>query len=201
MNKTGQLEERQAATDLVHRIRHGDDQAETELVKRYTRGLRFLLHRRTRDPQAAEDLLQETWAIALKKLRNDGLHEPGRLVGYLRGIASNLALNENRRLQRQKTTVDSRIIELIPDDSFNPFRQVSRAEVCRQVHQLLEELEVDRDREILTRFYVHEEDKESICGQLGLDRVHFNRVIYRARQRFRKSIEPLARREQFHVVN
>lgn len=201
MNDATHSEERQTANDLVSRVRNGDLAAEAEMIERYSRGLRFLLRRKTRDPHLAEDFLQETWAIVLVKIREKGLDNPGRLAGYLCGIANNLALGEMRRVNRQRTTVNSEMVALIPDDSSNPFRNVSRAEVCTQVSKLLDDLKKERDREILKRFYVREEDKESICSVLGVDSVHFNRVLYRARQRLKSVIEAADRRSQFRVVN
>ena len=44
---------------------------------------------------------------------------------------------------------------------------------------------VPRDREILRRFYIDEEDKDSVCRQLGIEPEHFHRVVFRARERFR----------------
>jgi RNA polymerase sigma-70 factor (ECF subfamily) len=134
------------------------------------------------------------------KIRGNGLDNPGRLAGYLCGIANNLALGEIRRVSRQRTSVNSEIVELIPDESSNPFRHVSRAEVCKLVHGFLDDLKKDRDREILKRFYVREEDKESICRRLDVDGVHFNRVLYRARQRLKVAIEASDRRSHFQVV-
>ena len=49
------IEERKAATDLVSRIATGDRVAETAMIERYSRGLRFLLRQRTRDFELAED--------------------------------------------------------------------------------------------------------------------------------------------------
>jgi len=192
--------ERKAAILLVRSVQNGDNRAETEIIERYTRGLRFLLRRKTRNPELAEDLLQETWAIALVKIRNGGLTDPGRLAGYLCGIAKNLAANELRRVTRQRTSVNSEIVDLIPDNSSNPFRLVSRAEVCKQVSKLLDSLKKERDREILKRFYVQEEDKESICSFLDVDSAHFNRVLFRARQRLKAAVEVAERRSQIHIV-
>jgi RNA polymerase sigma-70 factor (ECF subfamily) len=200
MNDADHIEERQAATALVKLVKGGDRGAEAEMVERYSRGLRYLLRRKTRDVELAEDFLQETWAIALVKIRGNGLDNPGRLAGYLCGIANNLALGEIRRVSRQRTSVNSEIVELIPDESSNPFRHVSRAEVCKLVHGFLDDLKKDRDREILKRFYVREEDKESICRRLDVDGVHFNRVLYRARQRLKVAIEASDRRSHFQVV-
>jgi len=201
MNDVNHNEENQVASQLVNRVQNGDQAAETEMVERYSRGLRFLLRRKTRDAQLAEDFLQETWAIALIKLRKKGLNNPGRLAGYLCGIANNLALGERRRVNRQRTSVNSEIIALIPDDSSNPFRHVSRAELCNQVQSLLDNLKKERDREILRRFYVKEEGKDSICKRLDIDGLHFNRVLYRARQRLKSAIEATDRRKHFRVVN
>ena len=200
MNDAAHIEERQAATELVKLVKRGDRGAEAAMIQRYSRGLRYLLRRKTRDVELAEDFLQETWAIALVKIRDDGLDNPGRLAGYLCGIANNLALGELRRVNRQRTSINSEIVDLIPDESSNPFRHVSRAEVCKLVHGLLDDLRKERDREILKRFYVWEEDKQSICNGLGVDSVHFNRVLYRARQRLKSSIEASERRSQFKVV-
>ncbi len=201
MNDATHNEERQVAANLVTLVKQGDRAAETEMVERYSRGLRYLLRRKTRDTNLAEDFLQETWAIALVKIRDNGLDKPERLAGYLCGIANNLALGERRRVNRQRTSVNSEIVALIPDESSNPFRHVSRAEVCKQVRGLLENLTKERDREILERFYVREEDKESICKRLDVDGIHFNRVLYRARQRLKSVIEAADRRSHFRVVN
>jgi DNA-directed RNA polymerase specialized sigma24 family protein len=96
-------------------------------------------------PQLVEDFLQETWLVALAKIRNDGLEDPGRLAGYLCGIANNLVLSDARRVDRQRTTVDSDIVDLIPDETSNPFRHLSRAEVAGQVRGLPELSQADRE--------------------------------------------------------
>ena len=201
MNDASHNEERQVAESLVTLVKQGDRAAETEMIERYSRGLRYLLRRKTRDTTLTEDLLQETWAIALVKIRDSGLDNPGRLAGYLCGIANNLSLGEKRRVNRQRTAVNSEIVALIPDESSNPFRHASRAEVCKQVRSLLDDLKKERDREILKCFYVREEDKESICKRLGINGVHFNRVLYRARQRLKSVIEAEDRRSHFRVVS
>jgi len=51
------------------------------------------------------------------------------------------------------------------------------------------ELDGDRDRELLFRFYIAEEDKERLCEELGLTSLHFNRVLFRARQRYKELYE------------
>ena len=194
------IEERKAATDLVSRIAAGDRVAETAMIERYSRGLRYILRRRTRDPELTEDLLQDTWAVALERLRGPSLEKPERLAGFLSGVARHLALNENRKSGRQRTSPHSDFIEAIPDDESSPMLQASRAEVAGHVRRLLAELSQERDREILNRFYVRELDKATICRQLGVDDSHFNRVLYRARQRLRDLVLREGARSRLRVV-
>jgi RNA polymerase sigma-70 factor (ECF subfamily) len=46
-----------------------------------------------------------------------------------------------------------------------------------------------RDRTILVRFYLNEEDKEIICRDLKLTPMQFARVLHRARGRLRQLLE------------
>ncbi len=60
------------------------------------------------------------------------------------------------------------------------------------VRQVIGELKTERDRQLLLRFYLAEDDKEQICSDLGLSSLHFNRVLFRARQRFKVLLEQTA---------
>lgn len=178
-------DEQTVAADLVARIAGGEPSAETELWNRYSRGLLFLLRRRTGDPDLADDLRQETFRIALEKLRTGGLDDPARLAAYLRGIAVNLVTGDWRKRVRRKTSTDSEIVAEAGDDRSNPMDEASRQQIAAAVAGLLDELGVTRDREILRRYYVDEADKAQICGELDISQTHFNRVLFRAKQRFR----------------
>lgn len=63
------------------------------------------------------------------------------------------------------------------------------------MRRVLAELPSDRDREILFRFYIAEDEKDSICRDLGLTSLHFNRVLFRARERYRELYEETTRGE------
>jgi RNA polymerase sigma-70 factor (ECF subfamily) len=192
--------EARASADIVERIRRGDTGAETELWERYCRGLLFLLRRRTHDPDLAQDLRQETFRIALEKLRKDGLDDPEKLAAYLRGIAVHLVSGDWRKRSRQNTRADTEVIEQVADTRSDVQTSVSRLELAELVKRLIEELGVERDREILLRFYIREEDKESICTELAITPLHFNRVLFRAKQRFRALLLREERRGKIRLV-
>jgi RNA polymerase sigma-70 factor (ECF subfamily) len=162
--------------------------------------LLYLLKRRTRDAELALDLRQDTFRIALEKLRSSRLEEPERLGAYLRGVALNLLIAQRRKDTRRATTVDSEAIETVADETGGPFENVSREQVRNAVVALLRELGTERDREILTRLYLKEEDKETICAALDVDAGHFNRVLFRAKQRFRDLLARAERRSKLRLV-
>jgi RNA polymerase sigma-70 factor (ECF subfamily) len=193
--------EAQLSTELVKRIGQGDRLAEEELVRRYQRGLIYLLRRRTGDPQLALDVAQETFRIAIEKLRRSPLEQVERVAGFLRGTALNLVSAEVRKNARRATTADSDAVDLAADDSAGPFDNVSAEQVQRVVRTLLNELPVQRDREILIRTYLEDEDKSSICEALGVDSAHYNRVLFRAKQRFRELLMSAASQRRLRVVS
>jgi RNA polymerase sigma-70 factor (ECF subfamily) len=193
-------QEARIAADLVARIGQGARDAEDAMVRRYGPGLLYLLKLRTRDSELALDLRQDTFRVALEKLRTGPIDEPGRLAAYLRGVAVNLFIAHKRKDSRRATTADWEAVEAAPDEGAGPFDHVSREQVSRAVGVLLEELGTPRDREILTRFYLKEEDRASVCAAVGVDSAHFNRVLFRAKQRFRELLVRAERRGRLRLV-
>ena len=171
---------------LASRIAAGDLTAEEELVRRYSRGVSVLLRRATGDRMLAEDLHQETFRLCLDKIRRGELREPEKLSGFICNIARNLAVESFRRASRMGKRVGIEAAESLADSRSSQFSQLLEAEKAKVVRQVLRELHPPRDREVLYRFYVAEEDKARICEDLGLSSLHFNRVLYRARERYRE---------------
>lgn len=74
----------------------------------------------------------------------------------------------------------------LPSPEPTPLESVLRSERAVIVRRVLAEMASERDRQILFRFYVAEDEKDEICNDLGLTSLHFNRVLFRARERFRQ---------------
>lgn len=176
----------EAYDSLVGRIRSGDRRAETELVRRFSRAILFILRRRTGDDEGARDLFQETFIVALRQLRDGQLQDPGALPAFMRQVALNLARGEGRKSERRQTDNDLEAIERAADAAMSAQATLEREERIRLVRQLIADLPVPRDRELLLRYYVTDEDKDTICTALGLGTEHFDRVLHRARRRLRE---------------
>lgn len=174
---------------LVQRILAGDRSAEEDLVHRYRCGVAVIVRRIVWDSFATDDLCQETFRIVLEKTRQGDLREAERLSGFICGVARNLAIEYLRRTRQMASLEEVEETSLVSDHVPDPLSTLLEEEKLKAVRQVLQELTTMRDREILRRFYLLEEDKDRICASLGLSSLHFNRVLYRARERFRELYE------------
>ena len=175
------------------RIRAGDPEAESELVSRYGRGVSMLIHRSSSDSSAVDDLYQQTFQIALEKIRRGDVREPEKLSGFIVSLARNLVIDHFRKTASRRTTGPSEGIEAA-DPAPGPLESLMTVERAALVRRVLSILPSERDREVLFRFYLAEDEKDAICRDLGLSSLHFNRVLFRARERYRELYEETATR-------
>jgi RNA polymerase sigma factor (sigma-70 family) len=173
--------------ELCQRIQASDRKAEALLVARLQPGLRLILHRATGgDLELARELCQEALVILIKRLRSAGLNDPSELAAFAAQTARNLAIAHRRKDARRRTQPDSEALDIAPDPSLGQPEQVDIGKLGSIVQYLLDQLPTDRDRSILRRFYLHDEDKGAICRDLSLTELAFNQVLFRARNRFRE---------------
>jgi RNA polymerase sigma-70 factor (ECF subfamily) len=151
-------------------------------------GLRALILRRVRDPEVAADILQDAAVTTLEKLRMGEIARPENLGGYLYRVALN-HLRNHRRKDRSAVSSADALDELPASESDTDWERVRGRQWAAAARRMLDEMPVARDREVLVRFYLDDEDREAICRELGLSEEHFNRVIFRARNRFRELVE------------
>ena len=151
-------------------------------------GLRALILRRVRDPDLAADILQDAAVTTLEKLRSGAIADLQNLGGYLYRVALN-HLRNHRRKDRSTMSTAHGLDELAAPESDVDWENIGEPQWSTAARRMLEKLPVARDREILVRFYLDDEDREKICRELQLSEEHFNRVIFRARNRFRELIE------------
>lgn len=184
------------AADLVSRIRAGDRKAEAELVERYGRGVSMIVRRTARNATVGDDLYQETFRIALEKVRQGDLRESEKLSAFICSVARNLVIEFYRRTARQESLTE------IAEADFPQYSAPSQLEALLQkektdiVRRVIHEMPTDRDRQLLFRFYIVEDEKEQICADLGLTSLHFNRVLHRARERYRELYEKAVSRRK-----
>jgi RNA polymerase sigma-70 factor (ECF subfamily) len=179
-----------ADADLAERIRQGDSAAEAELYRRHGAGVKQILVRVTGgDFALADELCQEALIVALKRLRNEPLNDPRQLPAFVAQIARNLAIAERRKQGRRQTSTGSEELEAAVDEAPGQVVAVEVQGMAAAARSVLRELKSGRDRSLLVRDYLRDEDKESICRDLGLAESVFNVVLFRARKRFRDLLQ------------
>ncbi|MEM8981440.1 MAG: sigma-70 family RNA polymerase sigma factor [Pseudomonadota bacterium] len=186
-NSHGEL----APAELVARIQSGDSASEAALIRRYSRSLMTMLKQRTGDIQRAEDVHQDTFYIVLERLRSPerSLEDPSKVAAFIHRTAEYVLIGEYRKESRRQTYADSEVIEQSRDPRSGQLERLIDSESQRAVRELVLTLNNERDRELLYRFYILQQEKPLICEVLSLTSVHFDRVISRARKRFRSLVE------------
>lgn len=175
----------ETAAQLATAIYQGDRKAETLLVERYYKPTLFILERKSGDPELARDLCQEALCIMLERLRSQPLDEPEKLSGFLHSIAINLHIADVRKAARRKTHNDHELMQRVSDPSQNQLRQLLRERASTAVRTMIAAMDNVRDRKLLHGYYIEERDKIDLCAELDLTERHFDRVLFRARQRFK----------------
>lgn len=175
-----------AQPDLVARIASGDRTAESEFVQRFERGVRALVRRHCRpgDP-VVDDLVQDVLAGVIERLRAGAINDSAALPGYVQAAAVYATTAEYRRRRPIQSVA---AIENLADAE-SPTLRLDADQLATVLRALLAEMPVARDREILARFYLDEQDKHAVCRALDIDPAHFHRVVFRARERFRALLE------------
>jgi RNA polymerase sigma-70 factor, ECF subfamily len=157
---------------------------QNQLYLRYRRPLLQVFHHRRIDRDAADDLLQRTFLQAIKKIRTEGLDDPSNLGGYLYRTACKLATAYWRGELSHRHENDRELLTNLKDEALSLEERLDHELLAKHVRDLMDHLPVQRDREVLERFYLHEEPRTAIRESLQLTDMQFNQVLWRARQRF-----------------
>lgn len=188
--KQPRSDDAQALEALALRIMAGDRAAEGEFVKLTRFALWMILVKRGCGRDQAEDLTQEALMVAISRLRAGEIDDPSRINGYLLRTALYLQRGAQRRLSEARTVYDAENLDLFADGKADPLAEIDASQRQQLLRKALEWLRQPRDREVLRRHYLLEQDKREVCAELGLSLEHFDRVLHRARQRLGELIRP-----------
>lgn len=179
-----ELTEKQIAVSLTQRIASGDKSAESEMVERYSRGLLFIIKHTCRETSTANDLAQDTWRIVLEKVRKGELRDASKLPCFIIQIGKNLCLMNYRKIKKEMQVYEKSVLD---NDRCctEPDIELDKVYTKSAVQKAVSEMTIERDRDLLNRYFIQENTKKEICNALRLDCVHFDRVLYRAKQRFK----------------
>lgn len=177
--------EAEASKQLVGRILSRDLNAEAEMIARYDAGLRALLYKRSQDRCLADDIAQETWLVVISKVRKGELRDSAKLAAFIIQIGKNQLLMYYRKRSSSEDQLGEDHAEP-RDRGLTPEQDLQNTQLAALISRLFNGMSQKRDRDILQDFYLVGREKHELCDEFNITEAHFDRVLSRARQRFKK---------------
>ena len=178
---------------LIHSILSGDDAAFSTLVEKYKKGVHALAWRKIGDFHHAEEITQDTFLRAYKKLPT--LKNPNQFSGWLYVIANRLCINWMRKKKLSMQSLESTSAE--ETERFSYIQHVSeqreteasehRSEIVKKLLARLPESE----RTVMTLYYLSEMPAKEIGKFLGVSVKTVHSRLHRARKRLQTKEELL----------
>ena len=124
---------------LVSLYIKGNEEAFAMLIKRHKSKVYTTIYLIVRDQYIAEDLLQETFIKAIKKLKSGEYNEEGKYLPWITRIAHNLAIDYFRREKRYPTVVMEDGSSVFNSLSFSE-ESLESIKIKDETHALLREM-------------------------------------------------------------
>ena len=178
---------------LIRRILAGDDDAFNTLVQRHQKGVHALAWRKVNDFHYAEEITQDTFLQAYKKLST--LKNPNQFAGWLYVIANRLCINWLQRHKPAMQSLEDIPVEEIEESSYAHYASEQReAEGTEHRHEIAEKLLSklpESERTVMTLHYLGEMTAKEISKFLGVSVNTITNRLWRARKRLREDQELL----------
>jgi RNA polymerase sigma-70 factor (ECF subfamily) len=173
--------------ELVARALKGHQEAFREIVVRFERPVYSLVARMLQDPAAAEDLAQEVFIKAFRRL--DTYDPQRKLSSWLFKIAHNATIDYLRRrtpetvpLEAEKDDDRGGLAAVLADGSAeNPATAAERRDMARALEQAIARLRPEY-RASVVMFYVEGASYQEICEVTGLPLGTVKTNLHRARK-------------------
>jgi RNA polymerase sigma-70 factor (ECF subfamily) len=176
--------------NYVRLLTDGDADTEQHFHTYFGRLLLIKLRQRLKSPQEILDARQETLMRVLVSLRQKRtLEHPERLGAFVNAVCNNVLLEMGRAARRTvplDDPADCDVPPLIAAD--NPETTLATSEEQARVRDVLNQLP-ERDRQLLRRVFLNEDDKDLVCRELGVGREYLRVLLHRAKARFREVYE------------
>ncbi len=168
---------------LVEKIQAGDPEGMAELYRVFSRGIRFYLCRQL-GAQELDDKVHDTFLIVVQAIQRGELREPARLMGFVRTIVRRqVASYIEAAVQTRRDVMEIESGVSVVDAKRNPEEKVIGKQEVALMVEILKNMP-ERDRDILTRFYLHEQSQEQICEGMCLTDTQFRLLKSRAKAKF-----------------
>ncbi len=180
---------------LIHRTLSGDDEAFSTLVQKYQKSVHALVWRKVNDFHYAEEITQDTFLQAYKKLST--LKNPNQFAGWLYVIANRRCINWLNRHKPAMQSLEDTSMEEIEESAYTHYvseqREAEGAKYRYEIAQRLLAKLPESERTVMTLYYLGEMTAKEISKFLGVSVNTITSRLRRARERLQKDEELLVR--------
>jgi RNA polymerase sigma-70 factor (ECF subfamily) len=186
--------QREKEHELIRRAIEGDPKAFEWIVQRYRPGLYHLVLKMVRNPQEAEDIVQESFIKAYQALPS--FSEEFAFSTWLYKIAINHCIDFLRKkklptlsLDKPIEAKDGDVQRELPDRGLTPEGSLLRTERHRLIQEAIERLP-EHYRTVIVLRHQEEKSYEEIAQILHLPLGTVKARIFRARELLKKMLKP-----------
>ena len=180
--------ERENDVQLIHRVLSGDDAAFDLLVEKYEKGVHALAWRKIGDFHYAEEITQDAFLQAYKKLST--LKNPHQFAGWLYVIANRLCIDWMRKQKPAMQSLENTPMEKIEAVSYRDHvseqQRIKSAERRHEIVKRLLEKLPESERTVVTLYYLGEMTTKEISKFLGISVKTIGSRLRRARERLKQ---------------
>lgn len=174
---------------LIRRTLSGDESAFGTLVQKHQKGVHALIWRKIGDFHHAEELTQDTFLQAYKKLRT--LKDHNHFSGWLYVIANRISINWLQRYKRTMQSLEATPVEEVEESSYKNYmfnqRETEAAEqLSETVKNILKKLP-ESERTVVTLYYLGEMTAKEIGNFLGVSVNTVKSRLRRGRERLQEA--------------
>ena len=170
------------AETIVRLIQAGDPRGEELLYAVFTRGLRYLAIRKVGYEQA-DECVHDTFIALARKIREGALREPAALLKYARTILERMIVDIHLERRKWRADIDFDHLALTrADDSPTPDKAYEKSTKTEVMKRALQQLR-PKEREILVRFYLEEQDQEHIRTEMKLTHTQYRLLKSRSKSK------------------
>ena len=178
---------------LIRSILSGDDAAFTTLVGKYQKSVHALAWRKVGDFHFAEEITQDTFLQAYKKLAT--LRNPNQFAGWLYVIANNLCKRWNQKKKLSTQSLEGTPVVEIENTSYKRYvsgqRETDNTERRHEIVKKLLQRLPESERTVVTLHYLGEMTAKEIGKFLGVSVNTINSRLRRAKKRLQEREELL----------
>jgi RNA polymerase sigma-70 factor (ECF subfamily) len=173
--------------ELLERACSGDEEAFGLIFERYASPVFSFIYRMVGQHELAEELTQETFVRAYRKMGGLQLRADVKLSTWLFSIAKNVSRESlrSRRKEDKKVEIGDRSILELSDDELQPDALLLNQELSHRIQDALGSLDEDK-RLVFVLRVIHQHNYDEIAEITGFSLSKLKTDIFRARAEMKR---------------